>query len=152
MNKPPRCRSGRGRLGLVWLPHPQPKNSIGQALRRAFAIEPAQDSWSITELLNSLNTINIRAVGVNSEDTEREPAGGRSRQPEEKAVHFEIYREGCVNLASLRGESAEWRWELVAETGHLIAAGDGFKSKAACLEAVELIKGVNQNTSIVYPP
>lgn len=64
-------------------------------------------------------------------------------------MHFEIHKEGRVHLTSLRSGGGDWRWELLAEAGSLIASGQGYKSKAACREAVELLKTVDRNTPVV---
>ena len=35
----------------------------------------------------------------------------------------------------------EWRWRLISTNGKRIAgSGEGYKSKAACLDAIELVK------------
>jgi uncharacterized protein YegP (UPF0339 family) len=69
--------------------------------------------------------------------------------PEEKAMRFEIHREGRVHLTSLRSGGGDWRWELLSDAGSIVATGEGFKSKAACREAVELVKTVERNTIVV---
>jgi uncharacterized protein YegP (UPF0339 family) len=69
--------------------------------------------------------------------------------PEEKAMRFEIHKEGRVHLTSLRSGGGDWRWELLSDTDSIVAAGEGFKSKAACREAIELVKTVDRNTMVV---
>jgi uncharacterized protein YegP (UPF0339 family) len=64
-------------------------------------------------------------------------------------MRFEIHKEGRVHLTSLRSGGGDWRWELLADAGDLVAAGEGYKSKAACREAVELVKTVDQNTAVI---
>jgi uncharacterized protein YegP (UPF0339 family) len=69
--------------------------------------------------------------------------------PEETAMRFEIHKEGRVHLTSLRSGGGDWRWELLSDAGSIVATGEGFKSKAACREAVELVKTVDLNTIVV---
>lgn len=64
-------------------------------------------------------------------------------------MRFEIHKEGRVRLTSLRNGGGDWRWELVSDSGEVIGAGEGYRSKAACREAVEMVKTVDQNTVVV---
>lgn len=63
------------------------------------------------------------------------------------------FDERCLTTAALPSAQAalafhvfkdaagEWRWRLVAGNGKRIAgSGEGYKSKAACLAAIELVK------------
>jgi uncharacterized protein YegP (UPF0339 family) len=47
-------------------------------------------------------------------------------------MHFEIHKEGRVHLTSLRSGGGDWRWELLTDDGEVLAAGEGYRSKAAC--------------------
>jgi uncharacterized protein YegP (UPF0339 family) len=64
-------------------------------------------------------------------------------------MHFEIHKEGRVHLTSLRSGGGDWRWELITEAGGRVAGGDGYASKAACREAVELLKTVDRTTIVI---
>src|SRR5262245_32932849 len=47
------------------------------------------------------------------------------------ALSFQVYRDA----------KGEWRWRLVAANGKRIAgSGEGYKTKAACMAAIELVK------------
>jgi uncharacterized protein YegP (UPF0339 family) len=64
-------------------------------------------------------------------------------------MHFEIHKEGRVHLTSLRSGGGDWRWELLTDDGEVVAAGEGYRSKAACREAVEKVKTVDQKTAVI---
>jgi uncharacterized protein YegP (UPF0339 family) len=64
-------------------------------------------------------------------------------------MHFEIHKEGRVHLTSLRSGGGDWRWELLTDDGEVLAAGEGYRSKAACREAVEKVKTVYQKTTVI---
>lgn len=64
-------------------------------------------------------------------------------------MHFEIHKEGRVHLTSTRSGGGDWRWELIADAGDVIAAGEGYQSKAACRAAVELVKTVDGSTVVI---
>ncbi len=46
------------------------------------------------------------------------------------AAKFEVYKD----------KKGEWRFRLKAPNGEVIATGEGYSSKAACLNGIESIK------------
>lgn len=39
-----------------------------------------------------------------------------------------------------KDKAGEWRWHLKAANHEIIAQGEGYKNKADCLSAIELVK------------
>ena len=37
-------------------------------------------------------------------------------------------------------KAGEWRWRLQAANNEIIAAGEGYKNKSDCLNAIDLVK------------
>ena len=66
---------------------------------------------------------------------------------DERMKHFD---EACLepersaaaelSFAVFKSRTGEWRWPLVTADGIVIASGAAYKSKKACLAAIELVK------------
>ena len=52
-------------------------------------------------------------------------------------MYFEIYQSGF-----------QWRWRLKAANHEIIASGEAYTSKQACLHAIELMKQTTPNTPV----
>src|SRR5262245_5769977 len=56
---------------------------------------------------------------------------GQSTTKSAPALSFQVYKDA----------KGEWRWRLIAANGKRIAgSGEGYKTKAACMAAIELVK------------
>ena len=58
-------------------------------------------------------------------------------RPGRELLHFEVYSSG-----------AEWRWRLVAANAEIIAQGESYRTKADCLQAVELLRRTSADTPV----
>ena len=54
-------------------------------------------------------------------------------------MNFEIYKSKGM-----------WRWRLKAKNGKIIAHGEGYKTKRACVSCVDIISANSRNAKIVY--
>ena len=55
-------------------------------------------------------------------------------------MKFELYKD----------QASEWRWRLKAGNGEKIAAsGEGYKNKADCKHAIDLVKSTGEHTQVV---
>ena len=62
---------------------------------------------------------------------ERCLAGTTGSESEANALTFQVFRDA----------KGEWRWRLLAGNGRRIAgSGEGYRSRAACLAAINLVK------------
>ena len=44
-----------------------------------------------------------------------------------------------------RDKAGEWRWNLIADNGRIIAdGGEGYVNKSDCLHGIELVKAANE--------
>ncbi len=57
-------------------------------------------------------------------------------------MYFEIYISGATILTQ------EWRWRLKSANHEIIASGQGYSSKQACLDGISLVKSVSSFTPI----
>lgn len=57
-------------------------------------------------------------------------------------MYFQVYREAGG------GKTADWRWRLRAGNHEIIASGEGYKSRAAVMHAIKLVKEVTARTRI----
>jgi uncharacterized protein len=48
-----------------------------------------------------------------------------------------------------QGEDELWYWHLQATNHEIIAAGEGYKNKADCLNAISLIQSTSKSTPVV---
>ena len=54
-------------------------------------------------------------------------------------MKFHIYKD----------DKGEWRWRLKAENGNIIAdSGEGYSTKQACKEGIDLVKSSNALTPV----
>lgn len=58
----------------------------------------------------------------------------------EPAAWFEIYRADRVKLTSILFSGEDWRWRFYSGAGFVIAAGNGFPTRAACIAAVDALR------------
>lgn len=65
-------------------------------------------------------------------------------------MYFEIYQQGAGNaLAAAFGTgSGDWRWRLRAANHEPIASGEGYRNKADCLRAIDLLRSTSSTTPI----
>jgi uncharacterized protein len=57
-------------------------------------------------------------------------------------MHFEIYRQQA-------GAARCWCWRLHDATQQVIASGEGYRSKALCLHAIDLVRGTSSLTPVI---
>lgn len=61
-------------------------------------------------------------------------------------MKFEVYREGATLLTAGTGD---WRWRLRGDNGEPIAhGGEGYRNKADCLHAIELVMSASIATVV----
>jgi len=70
-------------------------------------------------------------------------------------MYFEIYQEKSTLLQSWLPSDAnvskgQWRWRLKSNNHEIIASGESYHNKQDCLHVVDLIKGTNSDTKIIY--
>lgn len=53
---------------------------------------------------------------------------------------FEVYRSGLIRR--------EWRWRLVAGNGEIIASGEGYRERRACLVGIDRVRGLAPGAAI----
>ena len=65
----------------------------------------------------------------------------RMRHFDEACLVPEETPNAGLTFALYKDRKGEWRWRLTAANGEIIAtSGDGYKSKKACLAAIELVR------------
>jgi uncharacterized protein YegP (UPF0339 family) len=62
------------------------------------------------------------------------------RSEEISGCEFKIYREEEVPVTSTLFCGGDWRWQLCASGGHVLAKAGGFASERECREAVAMLK------------
>lgn len=58
-------------------------------------------------------------------------------------MHYEIYKETSGVTTDVEPhwkEQTEWRWRLRAKNGEIVAQGESYTTKRACIEAIELVE------------
>lgn len=63
-------------------------------------------------------------------------------------MYFEIYQEGALGLLNQAIGANDWRWRLRAANHETIASGEGYRNRADCLHAIQLVMSTNANTPI----
>lgn len=56
------------------------------------------------------------------------------------AVHFEIYRAPSISLTAILRGGGDWRWRFCDTQGNILARGDGYRSREACVEVVNTLQ------------
>jgi len=110
-------------------------------------VASASKSHNVARLDNH-GALQIPSDGNQWEQWENE--GGSftlSLTPPRKAC-FSIFRAERVMLTSTRLAGGDWRWNLRASNGVLIAQGSGFRTETECLTAVKFLKENSQSANI----
>lgn len=55
-------------------------------------------------------------------------------------MKFTVYKRG-----------KEWRWNLKARNGEIIASGESYKRRKDCFKAIDLIKCLDYDTPVDFP-
>lgn len=64
-------------------------------------------------------------------------------------MHFEICRQATGLIDSTANDGGDWRWGLMASNNQILAdSGEGHHNKKNCMDAIDLVKGTNQATSV----
>lgn len=61
-------------------------------------------------------------------------------------MYFEIYQGAPANALAVGAR--DWRWRLKAANHKIIAQGEGYRNRADCVHAVNLLKQTNALTPI----
>jgi len=67
----------------------------------------------------------------------------------EDAMRFEIHQEGVTRLTGLRNAGGDWRWELFDDDNCVVASGQGYRTRAECVHAVDVLKATAAGTQVV---
>lgn len=57
-------------------------------------------------------------------------------------MHFELYRQRA-------GDARGWCWKLHDGFQQVVASGEGYRTKADCLHAIDLVRGTSSLTPVI---
>lgn len=86
----------------------------------------------------------LKSLEKQSAKISKSVAQMKGRRERASGLRFEVYQPVALNAQIIDPKYTrpphEWRWRLRSRNGKIIASGEGYKTKAACLHAIEVIR------------